>query len=386
MSRSFITLTGLFMVLALLAVFRMSSRISALEAELEGRGGAAQPLHVDAAPQPVIPRAELSELEKSTIALFSQRSPSVVHITTLSVRGNPFRMDATEVPQGTGSGFIWDNQGHVVTNFHVVQQADAARITLHDHTEWSAKLVGSSERNDIAVLRIDAKSAVLKPIVVGSSHDLSVGQSVFAIGSPFGLDYTLSTGIISGLGREIKGLLGVPIQGVIQTDAAINPGNSGGPLLDSSGRLIGMNTMIVSPSGASAGIGFAVPADIINRVVPDLIKYGQEVRPSIGVEIAEDALTRRFGLTGALIINVAPESPAQKAGLVPTRRDQYGRVLIGDVIVGVGDTPIQKNADLYLALEKHKGGDNVKLTLVRGGSAKVEVMVQLILNVDQKPG
>ena len=293
-------------------------------------------------------------------------------------------MDATEVPQGTGSGFIWDTQGHVVTNFHVVQQADVARVTLHDHTEWSAKLVGASERNDIAVLRIDTKSAVLKPVVVGSSHDLSVGQSVFAIGSPFGLDYTLSTGIISGLGREIKGLLGVPIQGVIQTDAAINPGNSGGPLLDSSGRLIGMNTMIVSPSGASAGIGFAVPVDIINRVVPDLIKYGQEVRPSIGVEIAEDALTHRFGLTGALIINVAPGTPAEKVGLVPTRRDQYGRVLIGDVIVGVGDTPIQKNADLYLALEKHKGGDNVKLTLVRGGSAKVEVMVQLVLNVDQK--
>jgi S1-C subfamily serine protease len=213
-----------------------------------------------------------------------------------------------------------------------------------------------------------------------------VGQAVYAIGSPFGLDYTLSTGIISGLGREIKGLLGVPIKGVIQTDAAINPGNSGGPLLDSSGRLIGMNTMIVSPSGASAGIGFAVPVDIINRVVPDLIKYGQEVRPSIGVEIAEDALTRRFGLRGALVINVAPGTPAEKVGLVPTRRDQMGRVLIGDVIVGVDDTPIEKNVDLYLALEKHKGGDNVKLTLLRGGSAKVEVMVQLVLNVESKPG
>jgi S1-C subfamily serine protease len=379
--RALVTLGGLALVLLVIGVFRLSTRLDALEA---GRPGAAAPLKGPIAlPQPVIPRAELSDLEKSNIALFSERSQSVAHITTLQqVRTNPFRMDATEVPRGTGSGFVWDLQGHVVTNYHVIQGADAANVTLSDHSVWNAKLIGFSERNDIAVLRIDRPQAELKPVPVGTSTDLRVGQLAFAIGSPFGLDYTLSTGVISGLGREITGLLGVPIQGVIQTDCAINPGNSGGPLLDSSGRLIGMNTMIVSPSGASAGVGFAVPVDIINRVVPDLIKYGREVRPSIGVSLAEDNLTQRFGIRGALILGVVPGTPAAKAGLEATRRDQFGRIAIGDVIVGVDDQPIEKNADLYIALEKHKAGDKVKLTIVRGGQSKLEVMTELALNVD----
>jgi S1-C subfamily serine protease len=379
--RALVTLGGLALTILVLFVFRLSARLDALETQGPlGRPVKGAPV---AAPQPVIPRAELSDLEKMNIALFQERSQSVAHITTLQqVRTSPFRMDASEVPRGTGSGFVWDKQGHVVTNFHVIQGADGATVTLSDHSVWNAKLVGVSERNDIAVLRIDRPEAELKPIVVGSSTDLAVGQLAFAIGSPFGLDYTLSTGVISGLGREITGLLGVPIQGVIQTDAAINPGNSGGPLLDSSGRLIGMNTMIVSPSGASSGIGFAVPVDIINRVVPDLIKYGREARPSIGVQLADDALTRRFGTTGALVLGVMPGTPAEKAGLQPTRRDQLGRIAVGDIIVAVDESPIEKNADLYLALEKHKAGDKVKLSLIRSGKSKLDVLVELALNVD----
>jgi S1-C subfamily serine protease len=385
MQRSLVTLAGLALTVLTIAVLHMYSRIGTLEAQLVKAGSKGGQVRAPlTAPQPVIPRANLTDLEKTTISLFSERSQSVAHITTLQqVRTNPFQMDATAVPRGSGSGFVWDTQGHIVTNFHVIQGADAARVTLSDQSEWMAKLVGGSERNDIAVLRIDRPEAELRPIVLGTSHDLSVGQQVFAIGSPFGLDYTLSTGVISGLGREITGLLGVPIQGVIQTDAAINPGNSGGPLLDSSGRLIGMNTMIVSPSGASSGVGFAVPADIIRRVVPDLIKYGREVRPSIGVQLADDAITRRFGLSGAIVALVFPGTPAEKVGLLPARRDQLGRIALGDVIVGVDDTPIEKNADLYLALEKYKGGDKVKLTLLRGGDTKLELVTELILNVDQ---
>jgi S1-C subfamily serine protease len=289
-----------------------------------------------------------------------------------------------EVPQGVGSGFLWDTQGHVVTNFHVVRDADAARVTLADHSVWPAKLVGKSERNDIAVLRIEAPDVALTPSIVGSSHDLAVGQQVFAIGSPFGLDYTLSTGVISGLGREIEGLMGLPIHGAIQTDAAINPGNSGGPLLDSNGRLIGMNTQIVSRSGSSAGVGFAVPIDTIARAVPQLIKYGREVRPTIGVTLAEDAITQRFGLTGALIWQVQPDSPAAHAGLRATRQDpQTGGVALGDIILGVNEKRVQTVAELYLALEDYKRGDKVKLSLLRDGAKQAQVEVELGSNVNQ---
>jgi len=377
MQRSLATLAGLATLILLLALGYLSVRVEALEAQLAQmrplRGAAS------AVPLPVVPRAELSDLEKSTISLFSARSTAVVNITSLAMRSDPFRLKALEVPRGTGSGFLWDEAGHVVTNFHVIQGADAARVTLPDHSIWDAKLVGASPRNDIAVLSIETNRGDLPHVVLGSSHDLSVGQQVYAIGSPFGLDYTLSTGVISGLGREIEGVTGIPIRGAIQTDAAINPGNSGGPLLDSSGRLIGMNTSILSPSGASAGIGFAVPVDIIARVVPDLIKYGRELRPTIGVELAEDALTRRFGLMGALILNVQPNSPAERAGLLPTRQDEStGRIAIGDVIVAVDGSEVKNNADLYLALEGHKNGDKVKLSLNRAGKP-AEVEIELVV-------
>ena len=385
--RPFVTLAGLALIAMMLAYVRLAMRVDTLEAQLarrhvsgkrESLGGTPAKL---ASTPPVIPRADLSELEKSTIALFSSRSKAVVHITTVKLETDIFRLNALEVPQGMGSGFVWDTEGHVVTNFHVIRDAHAARVTLSDHSVWQATLVGKSPRNDIAVLRIDAPNAELSPIVLGSSTDLSVGQQVFAIGSPFGLDYTLSTGVISGLGREIEGLLGLPIHGAIQTDAAINPGNSGGPLLDSSGRLIGMNTSILSPSGASAGIGFAVPVDTIARAVPELIKYGREVVPTIGARFAPDQIARRFGLAGALILEVPPDGPAARVGLRPTRQDpSTGRIALGDLIVRIDDQTVQTNSELYLALEKYKAGDRVKLVVIREGKP-VELELELASNV-----
>jgi len=216
---------------------------------------------LSALPRAITPRGDLAEEEKTTIALFRQASPSVVHITTLAVRQDAFSLDVFQIPQGTGSGFVWDNQGRIVTNFHVIRDADAAQVTLADHSSWKARLVGAYPDKDLAVLMVDAPKDRLHPIAIGTSHDLQVGQRLFAIGNPFGLDQSLTTGIISALGREIESVNRRAIKDMIQTDAAINPGNSGGPLLDSSGRLIGVNTAIYSPSGASAGIGFAIPVD-----------------------------------------------------------------------------------------------------------------------------
>ncbi|MBI4422408.1 MAG: trypsin-like peptidase domain-containing protein, partial [Elusimicrobia bacterium] len=242
-------------------------------------------------PRPVAPRGDLSASERATMELFQRSNASVAYITSMVVRRDVFSLNILEIPRGAGSGFIWDDQGHVVTNFHVIEGASSAEVTLADHSKWSAKLVGVAPEKDLAVLRIEAPAARLRPIPIGSSRDLQVGQSVYAIGNPFGLDQTLTTGVISALGREIHSASGHPIQGVIQTDAAINPGNSGGPLLDSSGRLIGVNTAIASPSGAFAGVGFAVPVDTVNRFVPQLIAFGKITRPGLGVTIAEAAIT-----------------------------------------------------------------------------------------------
>jgi S1-C subfamily serine protease len=257
-----------------------------------------------------------------------------------------------------------------VTNFHVIAGADEARITFADKTTANARLVGQSARNDVAVLRVVGLPKNVTPLPIGTSRDLVVGQDVIAIGSPFGLDYTLSTGVISGLGREIMGAGGLPIGGVIQTDAAINPGNSGGPLIDSAGRLIGVNTAILSPSGASAGVGFAVPVDTVARVVPQLIAYGREVRPEMGVMLADDSVTARFGLPGVLVLGVAENSPAAHVGLQPTQRTANGDIVLGDVITQVDGKDVRKTADLLLQLEKHKAGETVAVTVVRGGELK----------------
>ncbi|HJL46915.1 MAG TPA: trypsin-like peptidase domain-containing protein, partial [Polyangiaceae bacterium LLY-WYZ-15_(1-7)] len=287
-------------------------------------------------PVVVTPRGDLAEAEQATVELFRNASPSVVFITKLSVRVDPFRRNALAMPEGTGSGFVWDQQGHVVTNFHVIAGADAARVTLDDQSVWPAQLVGVYPDKDLAVLRIEAPADQLHPLPVGESGNLEVGQHVFAIGNPFGLDHTLSAGVISGLGREIMSIGGRPIQGAIQTDAAINPGNSGGPLLDSAGRLIGVNTAIYSPSGTNAGVGFAVPVDIVRVVVPQLIQTGRVERAGLGVQIDEGQLGRRLGVRGVLVLGVVDGSGAASVGLRPTRRDpQTGGIILGDVIVAV---------------------------------------------------
>jgi S1-C subfamily serine protease len=330
-----------------------------------GRRGPQFALDPSAQPRPIAPAGDLAADEKATISLFKQSSKSVVHITTVEV-GRDFRMNVLEVPRGTGSGFIWDEKGHIVTNFHVAQGANRWQVTLADQSTWDAVPIGAAPDSDLAVLRIDAPADRIQPILVGTSSDLEVGQKVFAIGNPFGLDQTLTTGVISGLGRQIQALTGRRIEGVIQTDAPINPGNSGGPLLDSRGRLIGVNTAIVSPSGTSAGIGFAIPVDTVQRVVPQLLQHGQIVRPTLGAEYFPDAFTRRLGLKGALIGKVTRGGPAAQAGLAPTRRDRFGDLALGDLIVSVEGMPVETTDDLFAALESHAPGDMVKLAVVRG--------------------
>jgi S1-C subfamily serine protease len=315
----------------------------------------------------VAPRADLLPEEKSNINIFRQASPSVVNITAIGVQRDLLTLNLYQIPQGTGSGFVWDKNGDVITNFHVIQEADAAQVTLADQSTWKARVVGAAPDKDLAVLRIDAPPDRLRPIPLGTSKDLQVGQSVFAIGNPFGLDQTLTKGLISALGREIESVTRRPIQGVIQTDAAINPGNSGGPLLDSAGRLIGVNAAIYSPSGASAGIGFAIPVDTVNRIVPELIRYGKITRPGIGVQIAEEQLAERLGVTGVLVIDVFPGSAAAKAGIRPTRRESSGKVRLGDVIVAIDGKKVESPNDLYLTLEKYKVGDAVSVSLLREG-------------------
>ena len=318
-------------------------------------------------PRPVAARAELTPQERSVTSLFEKASPSVVYVTSLAVRRDFFRLNVMEIPRGAGSGFVWDRRGHVVTNYHVVQAGNTHEVTLADQSSWSATPVGGAPEKDLAVLRIDAPAAKLHPIDIGTSNDLIVGQAVLAIGNPFGFDQTLTTGVISALGREIESQSGVPISDVIQTDAAINPGNSGGPLLDSAGRLIGVNTAIVSPSGAYAGIGFAIPVDTVNWVVPDLIAYGSIRRPTLGVQLANDSVNRRLRLDGVLILDVVAGTGADSAGLRSTTRDRRGQVDLGDVIVAVEGQPVRSSSELRLRLEQRRVGDAVTVTVDRGG-------------------
>lgn len=329
-----------------------------------------------AKPRAITPRDKLSNEEQATIKLFKKASHSVVFITSLAMKRSIFSLDVMQIPQGNGSGFVWDNKGHIVTNNHVIQKADAAHVTLINGSTYTARLVGSAPENDLAVLRIEAPSRELKPIEVGRSDNLSVGQSVFAIGNPFGLDHTLSKGVISGLGRALPSPQGGSISGLIQTDAAINPGNSGGPLLDSAGRIIGVNTAIFSPTGAYAGIGFAIPVDIVNRLVPQLIQHGRVIRPRIGIQLGDDSLLSRIGIEGVLILDVVPGSPADRQGLRGTSRENSGRIILGDIIIAIDGRPIKRTADLFRELEKYDAGDTVTLQVIRNRS-KVDVRVQL---------
>jgi S1-C subfamily serine protease len=330
----------------------------------------------EAKSEPLSANPRLLASETHTIQLFEESAPSVCFITTTNVRRDYWSRNITEIPRGTGSGFIWDANGHIITNYHVIQGADRAQVTLGDQSTWDAELVGVAPDKDLAVLRIDAPRAKLRPIPVGSSNNLMVGQAVYAIGNPFGLDQTLTTGIVSALGREIKSVSGIPIREVIQTDAAINPGNSGGPLLDSSGRLIGVNTAIYSPSGASAGIGFSIPVNIVRWVIPELIEHGRIKRPSLGITVTQTSVIQRYELDGPLIREVEPNSAAAKAGLRPTIRDSRGEIQLGDIILRMDKQKIETYEDLILALEKYQPGDEVTL-LVKRGDRQVEVLLTL---------
>jgi S1-C subfamily serine protease len=331
----------------------------------------------DAIPRAVTARGNLSEDEQNNIAVFKAASASVVNITTTALQRDFFSRDSVQVPRGTGSGFVWDEHGHVVTNYHVIEGASSARVTLADQSTWRAALVGAFPDRDLAVLRIDAPKEKIRPILLGGSRDLQVGQKVYAIGNPFGLDQSLTTGVVSALEREIESATGRTIRGVIQTDAAINPGNSGGPLLDSAARLIGVNTAIYSPSGAFAGIGFAIPVDEVNRIVPRLIREGKFVRPTIGIQAAPPTLTQALKLPeGVAVVGVLPDSPAQKAGLQPFRSGNDGNVILGDIIVALDGTPVKSLDDLLELLERRQPGDTVTLTTVRG-QERVEQKVVL---------
>ena len=322
--------------------------------------------------------------EKATINLFEQAAPSVVFITTSNVRRDYWSRNVSEIPRGTGSGFVWDPTGHIITNYHVIQGADRATVTFADQTTYQASLVGAAPEKDLAVLRIEAENMKLKPIPVGTSDNLRVGQSVFAIGNPFGLDQTLTTGVISALGREIESVGKVPIRDVIQTDAAINPGNSGGPLLDSQGKLIGVNTAIYSPSGAYAGVGFSIPSHVVDWVVPDLIKYGKINRPTLGVELASSQVMRRIGMEGILILEVLEGGAADKSGLQPTRRTREGSIVLGDVITAINGEKVSDRGDLILILEKYKPGDNVTLDITRDYKPiKVELTFDMMFGQDR---
>jgi len=323
-------------------------------------------------------RVDLAEDERATVNLFKRLSPSVVYIATSNVQRDFFTLNLMQIPRGTGSGFVWDEKGHIVTNFHVIQGADEVEVVLSDQTRWAASIIGAEPDKDLAVLKMqDAKG--LRPIPVGASADLQVGQKVYAIGNPFGMDQTLTTGVISGLGREIESVTRRPIQGVIQTDAAINPGNSGGPLLDSGGRLIGVNTAIYSPSGTYAGIGFAVPVDTVRRLVPQLIEFGRVQKPGLGISIAPDAFASRYGIEGVLILQVSPQGPAARAGLLPTRRDDHGRIVIGDLITALNGRSVRNSNDLFRILDELQVKQEVSLTVRRGEkSLTVKVVLEAV--------
>jgi S1-C subfamily serine protease len=327
------------------------------------------------APQPrtVAPRGDLAADEQSTIALFENAKDSVVYISTRENVRDFWTRNVMSVPRGTGSGFIWDERGHVVTNFHVVQGASEASVRLSNGRDYRAALVGASPEHDIAVLRIGVGFEPPPAVPLGSSHDLKVGQKVFAIGNPFGLDWTLTTGVVSALDRSLPGESGLTIDHLIQTDAAINPGNSGGPLLDSAGRLIGINTAIYSPSGASAGISFAVPVDTVNRVVPQLIANGRYLRPTLGIEVhagVNQRLVEDTGIDGVFVLGVSRGSAAAQAGLQGAQLLADGRIAPGDVLLAIDDQPIADIDALYARLDDFSIGDTVRLRIHRDGSER----------------
>ncbi|MFO0968061.1 MAG: trypsin-like peptidase domain-containing protein [Gemmataceae bacterium] len=329
----------------------------------------------NATPRVITPRGDLSQDEKTNIDLFKSASPAVVFVhSTSHARG----IDLADYEiRGSGSGFVWDEKGRIVTNYHVVKDATEVSVTLPDHSTWNVTQVAVDPDNDLAVLWTDAPRDRLHPLPIGESSKLLVGQKVYAIGNPFGLDNTLTTGIISALGRQMHSPSGRTISNVIQTDAAINPGNSGGPLLDSAGRVIGVNTAIISPSKGSVGIGFAIPIDVANRVVPKLIRYEKNVSPSLGIDPAPEQVLKKRGIKGVLILNVRPDGPAAKAGLRPTQYDERGRLQWGDIITAIEGKAVTSPTQLNEVLDQYEVGQTVKLTILRDLRQEMEASVTL---------
>ncbi|TGD74004.1 trypsin-like serine protease [Mangrovimicrobium sediminis] len=307
-----------------------------------------------------------TEDEANSTEIFSRASPSVVYVTNTALRRIPFTLNIQEIPRGAGTGFVWDASGLIVTNFHVIAGADKLIVTLGNRQDYDAQVVGVAPEKDLAVLRIENPPDDLASLPLGDSSELSVGRKVLAIGNPFGLDTTLTTGVVSALGREIQAPGGRTIRGVIQTDAAINPGNSGGPLLNSLGQLVGVNTAIYSPSGASAGIGFAIPVNTVRDVVPQLIAYGRVLHPIIGVELASDNWIRRNRIDGVPVVHVYPGLPAARAGIQGAQRISARHIELGDVITHVADERVRSNDDYLSALEQYKPGDRVRIRTRRG--------------------
>lgn len=325
------------------------------------------------------PVGELGMDEMATMEVFEKVSPSVVYITNKRFQRDLFSFSVTEIPQGTGSGFLWDDSGHIVTNFHVVYKAHEVEVKMQNGKSYDAMLVGADPDHDLAVLRINPSNLNVPPMMIGSSKDLRVGQKVLAIGNPFGLDSSLTTGVISALGRTIQSMTERYIHDVIQTDAAINPGNSGGPLLDSFGRLIGVNTAIISPTGVYSGVGFAVPVDTVNRIVTKLINYGKVGRPGLGVSLIPDHIMARVGIEGVGILEIHRGSSAEEAGLRAVRRLQNGGIEMGDVIIECDGSPVQKSSDLIKIIDRHEVGDEVELVIFReGGKAIVRLILQSV--------
>jgi 2-alkenal reductase len=321
------------------------------------------------APRPVASREPIVGEEARSIQIYAQTVPSVAYIFTRQGQAR-----AGETAAGTGSGFVWDKAGHVVTNHHVIANATDVRVVIDRGKVIPARIVGSAPWADLAVLELRSLPDQLTPITVGSSADLKVGQDAFAIGNPFGLSHTMTRGIVSALDRNLPTAGGREVGGVIQTDAAINPGNSGGPLIDSAGRLIGVTSAILAPSGAFAGVGFAIPVDTVNRIVPQLIRHGRAPLPGIGVRVYPEEVAARLGIEGIVLEGVAPSSSAAKAGL---RGVEETGGSIGDIIIAANGTPISNVAELARELEKVGIGNTVRLTILRGGSRReVDVVVQ----------
>jgi S1-C subfamily serine protease len=307
-----------------------------------------------------------TEDETNTMEIFRKASPAVVYVTNTALRRGLFSLDIMEIPRGSGTGFIWDGNGLVVTNYHVISGAQKVTVTLQDRSELDAEIIGVAPEKDLAVLRVRNPPHNLATLPLGDSSELTVGRKVLAIGNPFGLDTTLTTGIVSALGREIQAAGDRKIHGVIQTDAAINPGNSGGPLLNSLGQLVGVNTAIYSPSGASAGIGFAIPVNTVKEVVPQLISYGRLLRPVIGVELASDGFVQRYRIEGMPVVQVFPGLPAAEAGMIGAHRNAQGDIELGDIIIRIDGKPVRTQDDYFTAIEAHEPGEKVQVETQRG--------------------